>query len=140
VIPIPSDWRRFRKVSSFLLLGAAALALYFGRHNFPIRAIGIIAIMSAVALTRSAQGPLSIAEQKNRPPALTIFHWAIAILLAAASIVAYRMLWATGQDGGQSVWPVYLFAGTTLIAGAYWAAFLTRLQESGTRWPWSEPI
>lgn len=140
MIPIPSDWRRIKRLSALFLLGAGALALYFGRHNFPIRAIGLIAIMSTVVLARSPQGPLSIAEQKNRPPPLNILHWAIAILLTGASALSYRILWVTGHDGSTSIWPVYAFAGAVLIAGAYWAALLTRLQEAGTRWPWTEPI
>jgi hypothetical protein len=140
MIPIPSDWRRFRRLSAFFLLGAAALALYFGQHDFPVRVIGLIAIMSAVGLAKSPRGALSIAEQKNRPPPLNILHWAIAILLTGALALVYRMLWVAGHDGSTSVWPVYEFAGTGLIAGAYWAALLTRLQESGTRWPWTEPI
>jgi hypothetical protein len=117
MIPIPSDWQRFKRLSAFFLLGAGALALYFGQHNFPIRALGLIAIMSTVGLARSSRGPLSIAERKNRPPPLNILHWAFAILLTGSSAFAYRMLWDAGHDGSTSVWPVYAFAGTVLIAG-----------------------
>jgi hypothetical protein len=133
VIPIPSDKRRFRRIAAFMLLAAAAVALYFSQRNPPIRMVGLAAIAAAVALVRSSRGDLSIQEMQNRPPPLSLIHWIIGVILAVLTLVAAWLLhWAAATNDPSATWTVYAFAGTSLVAGIYWAAILTRLQESGT--------
>ena len=137
MIPMPSNPRRFRRVTALLLFGAAGLALYLGRHVFFVRSFGLLAMLAAMGLGRSSHGALSIAEQRSRPPPLTIVHWVIATALVVALLVMGHIVSVALQGDGTEVWPAYAFAGVALVTFFYLSLFLTRLGEGGTRWPWT---
>ena len=99
-----------------LLLGGAGI--YAGSHNYPIRALGLVAVMASVYLVRvsrvrgpsgfpGASGPGIALETTRGPGRLT---WVLAAVLVALLGISYFFLHEDAVRGGKARWPADLFA------------------------------
>lgn len=116
--------RLFILILAVLLLLLAAGALYAGSHNFAIRCVGLVAIMASIYLvrlsrahTRSDVSVASGAKATKRPKWPM---WAIGIALLPLVGASYLYLQSDIVHGGQTTWPVYVFASLMFACSMVW--------------------
>lgn len=111
-----------------LLLGFAALCMFYGQHNFAIRSIGILAIFAGLALVRATRR-LRFGAPLQSKPSFSIKRWqwlvgfALVVLLAASYAWLFHIA-ATGYKGGSA--PLWVFLAAVLACGAWWGIIFMR--------------
>ena len=112
---------------ALLLVGGAAM--YLGQHAFLVRNVGILAVLSSVALVRMsnvhARSDSTAAAYPPRRPSRRM--WVGGGLLLVATALSAGTLYEDAVHGYHAVWPVYLFAAVALVASGYVAALLAML-------------
>lgn len=110
-----------------LLLGGAGI--YVGSHNYPIRALGLVAIMASTYLVRisrvhdrsglpdvsGSRIDLKIAKGPGR------LLWIVSLALVPLLGAAYFLMHIDFVNGGQVAWPVDVFAGVALACAIVWS-------------------
>lgn len=110
---------------ALLLCGGAALVL--SGHSFLIRSVGIVAIMGSTYLVRlsNVHSRSSLGRDvKIRSP--SSIQWLAGMVLMAIVGVACYLLYRDARGGSTEVFPVYLFAVTTVVCAGYWAFLISR--------------
>lgn len=125
-------------LAAFLLvLGGAAI--YVGSHNYPIRALGLVAVMASAYLVRvsrvrgqsefpGANGPSTALEMTKGPGRLA---WVLALALVVLLGISYFLLHEDAVHGGNARWPADLFAWLGLafaVVSGYIAAKISARQ------------
>jgi uncharacterized membrane protein len=134
----PGPKKRYALYSlAILLLVLAAVGLYFGAHNFPIRSLALAAIMVSSYLVRASRvrpqqsfspivsdpGADEAAEKRYRR-----LLWILSLGLTALSVFAFLLMFNdTVTNGGNEVWPVYVFAMLALLCACAWGALVAKL-------------
>jgi hypothetical protein len=118
-----------------LVLGALGFAV--GSGNGTVRTFAVILVVLSVYLIRTSKGqtaavlvettgPNSYSKLTNRPGSLLKVVSAVMLLLVS---VSYFLLRRDAAHGSEQVWPVYLFAGTMVVASLVWATLVARLMS-----------
>jgi hypothetical protein len=116
-----------------LLLGGAGL--YFGSHNYPIRALGLIAIMASAYLARishvhdrlglpEASGRLKDLKTAKGPGRLL---WILSLALVPLLGASAFLLHIDAANGGHKAWPVDVFAGVGLACAGVWGCLAAKI-------------
>src|SRR5208337_3450144 len=121
-------------VLAILLLLLGGLGIYVGSHNYPIRALGVVAIMGSAYLVRishhdrsglpEASGPrtdLKIPKGPGRP------LWIISIALVPLLAAAFFLLHIDAVNGGHEAWPADVFAGVGLACAVVWGFLVAKI-------------
>lgn len=137
----PSPKKRYGLYSlAILMLVLAAIALYFGTHNFPIRSLGLAAIMVSSYLVRASK----VRPQQTYSPIVTVpgadvaaanryvrFLRILSSGLTALAVLSFLLMCNdTVTNDGKEVWPAYLFAVFALLCAGAWAALVAKLTAS----------
>ena len=118
---------------AILLLMLGGVGIYFGSHNYPIRSLGIMAILASIYLVRISRvrGRSVFPEASGRTMELTTegpghWLWIVSLVLVPLLGAAFYLMHIDFANGGHEAWPVYVFAGVALaciIIWSYLAAF-----------------
>lgn len=108
------------RIASFLLLLLGGAALYLGHHNPAIGPLAGIATVASVYLGRISRRPDSFAAGKaSGRPARWLWILSIALLFLAG--VSLLSLYIDALNGGQEVWPLYMFSGVVALGAVVWS-------------------
>lgn len=121
--------QRGSRILSVILLVLGGVAILIGSHNFAIRAVGLALVLASVYLiqaskVRNRSGlPLAGGEVNN--PNVTggpgRLLWIASVSLVPVLVCAWYLLHLDAANGGQEVWPVYVFAGVALVCAVVWS-------------------
>lgn len=125
---------------ALLLLVLAAAALYFGAHNFPIRALGLAAVLVSSYLVRASK----VRPQQTYSPIVTVpgadaaaakryirFLWILSFGLTAFAVLSFVLMCSdTVTNNGEEVWPAYLFAAFAFLCACAWGALVAKVTAS----------
>jgi hypothetical protein len=121
-----------------LLLGGAGI--YFGSHNFPIRALGLAAIMASTYFVRISRvrDRSVFPEASGRTMDLTTegpgsWLWFVSLALVPVLGAAFFLMHIDFANGGHVAWPVYLFAGVALACAIVWSYLAAFSWRAGHR-------
>jgi hypothetical protein len=113
---------------ALVLLLSGGVGIYFGSHNFPIRALGLAAIMASTYFVRiSRVRDCSVfPEASRRTLELTTegpgrWLWFVSLALVPVLGAAFFLMHIDFANGGHEAWPVYLFAGIALACAIVWS-------------------
>ena len=133
----PAPQKRYGLYSlAILLLLLGAVGLYFGTHNFPTRSLGLAAIVVSSYLLRAAK----VRPQQTFLPIVTVLGadaaaekrykrllWILSLGLTALSVLSFLLMFDdTVTNGGNEVWPVYVFAILALLCACAWGALVAK--------------
>ena len=115
-------------VLALLLLAAGGVGLFLGLHNPMIRSLGLMAVMISAYLVRASRvhnRPVSVVASgqgadftaANGPGRLL---WIVSVSLVPIVAGAWYLLHLDAVNGGQTAWPVYLFAGVAVVCAVVW--------------------
>lgn len=114
---------------AFLLLILGGLGVYFGSHNNPIRALGVIAVMASaqvVRMSRGRDGPslsdtagLGLEPKTTDGPGRVL--WIVSIALVPLLVVALLLMHMDAVNGGNDAWPADFFAGVAFVCAIVWS-------------------
>jgi len=134
-------WKRYGLLAlAILLLLLGGLGLYVGSHNYPIRALGLVAIMASTYLVRISR----VHDQSGLPDAsgsrtdLKIAKgpgrllWIIALALVLLQGAAFYLMHVDAINGGHEAWPAYVFAGVGLVCAVVWGYLVAKIFGGGT--------
>jgi hypothetical protein len=117
------------------LLTIGAGGLYFGRHNFWIRAVGLFTIVASAYLVRKSRFQNSPerfevncqeeAKRNSTGPSRAL--WILSLLLVPVLGTTIVLLNLDAANGGHATWPVDLFAGTGIICAVVWGLLVAKL-------------
>jgi len=121
-----------------LLLGGAAI--YAGSHNYPIRALGLVAVMASAYLVRISHvhDRSGLPEVKSRGTDLNTAKgpgrllWIVSMALVTLLGVAFFLLHIDAVNGGHEAWPADVFAGVGLACAIVWSYLAAKIFGSGT--------
>jgi hypothetical protein len=115
-------------VLAILLLMLGGVGIYFGSHNFPIRALGLATIMASTYFVRishvhdrsglphaTGQG----IELKTEGPGRLL--WIVSLALVPLLGAAFVLMHIDFVNGGHEAWPVDVFAGVGLVCAIVWS-------------------
>jgi len=104
------------------------VGLYFGSHNFPIRALGIAAIMASTHFVRISRVRARSAfpgatgrttELTTEAPARWL--WFVSLALIPVLGAAFFLMHIDFANGGHEAWPVYLCGAIALACAIIWS-------------------
>jgi hypothetical protein len=125
-------------VAAILLLLLGGVGIYLGPHNYPIRAVGLVAIMASAYLVR-------ISHVHDRPGLPKASGWETDLktakgpgrLLWIVSLALVPLLGASGfllhidaVNGGHEAWPADVFAGVVLACAIVWGYLAAKILGS----------
>ena len=122
---------------AILLLVFAAATLYFGAHNFPIRSLGLAAILVSGYLVRAS----NVRPQRTFLPIVSVpgadsaaakrykrLLWILSLSLTALTVLSFLLMANdTVTNGGNEVWPVYVCAALGLLCAGAWSALVAKI-------------
>jgi len=125
-------------VLAILLLLLGGVGIYVGSHNYPIRALGLVAIMVSAYLVRishvhdgsdlpeaSGQGKdLKTAKGPGR------LLWIVSLALVPLLGAAFFLLHIDAVNGGHEAWPADAFAGVGLACAIVWGYLAAKIFRS----------
>jgi hypothetical protein len=123
-----------------LLLLLGGVGVYFGSHNFPIRALGLAAIMVSTYFVRISRvrNRSVFPEASGRTMELTTEGpgtWLLYVSLALVPMLgaAFFLMHIDFANGGHEAWPVYLFAGVAFACAIVWSCLAAFGWRAGPR-------
>jgi hypothetical protein len=120
---------------AIVLLLSGGVGIYVGSHDYPIRALGVVAVMVSAYLVqisqvheRSALPEVSGARtdlrtRKGPSRALWIISAALVPLLAGALLLLHN----DAVKGGHEAWPADLFAAVGLACAIVWGYLVAKV-------------
>lgn len=117
-----------------LMLGG--VGVYFGSHNFPIRVLGLAAIMASTYLVR-----LSRAYNRSGLTHRGTTHkiaeggpgrllWIVSLALVPLLGAAFFLMHIDYLNGGHEAWPVDVFGGIGLVCALVWSYLAAKISIS----------
>jgi hypothetical protein len=124
----PRNQRGLRVVSVILLV-LGGIAIFMGSQNFVIRSVGLAFVMASVYLIQASKvrnrSGLPVAGGEIDNPNVSggpgLLLWIASVSLVPILVCAWYLLHLDAANGGQEVWPVYVFAGVALICAVVWS-------------------
>jgi hypothetical protein len=111
------------------------VGIYVGSHNYPIRALGVVAIMVSAHLVRishirdrsglpEARGSRTDIKIAKGPGRLL---WTISLALVPLLGAAFFLLHIDAVNGGHEAWPADVFGGVGLACAVVWGYLVAKL-------------
>lgn len=122
-------------VLAILLLLFAGVCIYLGSNNYPIRVLGLAAIMASVYLARISHVrdrsglPEASGRGKDRKTATGPGRlvWAVGVALLVVLGISSLSLYRDALRGYHEVLPVYIFAGIAVVCALFWSYLLSTI-------------
>jgi hypothetical protein len=122
-------------VMAILLLLLGGVGIYAGSHNFPIRALGLAAIMASAYVVRISHvhDRSSLPQASGRKIGLntakgpTPLLWTISLALVPLLGTSFFLLHTDAVNGGHEVWPAYVFAGVVVVCAVLWGYLAAKI-------------
>jgi hypothetical protein len=122
-------------VLAILLLLLGGLGIYVGSHNYPLRALGVVAIMVSVYLVRishvhdrsglpDVSGPRTDLKIAKGPGRLL---WISSLALVPLQGAAFYLLHIDAVNGGHEAWPAYVCGGVVLVCAVVWGFLVAKI-------------
>lgn len=122
-------------ILAILLLLLGGLGIYAGSHDYPLRALGVVAIMASTYLVRvshihdrsglpdvgGSRTDLKIAKGPGR------LLWIISLALVPLQGAAFYLLHIDAVNGGHDAWPAYVCGGVVLVCAVVWGYLVARI-------------
>jgi uncharacterized integral membrane protein len=119
---------------AILLLLLGGVGLYAGSSHYPVRVLGIVAVMASVYMVRNSHlhgrtgAPKAsngrILEGNRRP---TLWLWIISSALVPLLGIAFLLLHIDSRNGGHQAWPADVFAGVGLTCAIVWGCLVAKV-------------
>ena len=112
---------------AFLLLLLGGVGMYYGAHNFRIRAMGVVAVMAGarvVVMSREAVRPglpvptgpkIDLSSGPGR------WLWIVSVALVPLLGAAILLMYIDAANGGHEAWPADVFAAVALVCAIVWS-------------------
>jgi hypothetical protein len=120
---------------AIVLLLSGGVIFVIGNNDFVIRSIGIVMFVGGANLVRvSRVGRLkglpsttteSLDPEASRRPGR--LAWAVGVASAVATGISFIFLYKDALDGYHQIWPVYMFAASSLICALAWSYLVAKL-------------
>lgn len=125
-------------ILAILLLLLGGVGIYLGAHNYPIRALGLAAIMASAYLVR-------ISHVHDRPDLLKSNGrgkdlkttkgpgrrlWIVSLALVPLLVAALFLMYIDAVNGGNETWPVDVFAGVAVVCTIVWSYLAAKIYGS----------
>jgi len=111
-----------------LLLALAAVCIFYGKHNFAIRSVGLLAIFGSLVLVRNSRRSSPSIRVHNRPAfSVKPWQWLVGLVLVVTLAAALTWLFydaATGYKSGTA--PIYVFIAAGLFCSLWWGTMFVR--------------
>jgi hypothetical protein len=128
-------------VLAILILLLGGVGIYVGSHNYPIRALGLAAVMASAYLVRishvrdrsdlpEAQGRGKDLKRAKGPGRLL---WIISLALVLLLGASLFLLYIDAVNGGHEAWPADVFAGVVLACAVVWGYLAAKIFGSQNR-------
>jgi len=121
-------------VLAVILLLFGGVLIYMGSHNFAIRAVGLGVVMVSVYLVqasnvRNRSGLPEASGEVDLPTARTPGRllWVVSVSLVPVVAGAWYLLHLDAVNGGQTAWPVYVFAGVAVVCAVVWGLLVAKI-------------
>jgi hypothetical protein len=126
-------------VLAIFLLLLAGVGIYFGSHNYPIRTLGLAAVMASVYLIRISHVhdrsdlPEASGQGKNLKTAKgpRRLLWIVSLALVPLLGAAFFLVYIDAVDGGHEAWPADVFAGVGLACAIVWGYLAAKIFAAG---------
>lgn len=129
----------------FSLVCLGGVGIYLGSHYYPFRALGLLAVLAAAYLFRTAaqSGPakeqMSFQHPKGSVPLQAgllqrakgpgPLLWGVSIALLPVLGVAFLLVQNDAVNGGHEAWPLDILFGHILVCCIVWAILTTKLMR-----------
>jgi hypothetical protein len=125
-------------VAAILLLLLGGVGIYLGSQNYPIRVLGLVAIMASAYLVRISQvhGRSDLPEARGQVKGLKTANgpgrllWVISMALVLLLSGAYFLMYIDAKNGGHEAWPADVFAGVVLACAVVWGYLAAKIFRS----------
>jgi hypothetical protein len=125
-------------VAAILLLLLGGVGIFVGSHNYPIRALGLMAIMASAYVVRIShvhgrsglpeascwEADLKTAKGPGR------LLWITSLALVPLLGAAFYLLHIDAVNGGREAWPADVFAGVGLVCAIVWGYLAAKILGS----------
>ena len=116
-------------VLAILLLLLGGVGIYAGSHNYPIRALGLVAVMASTYLVRISRvhDRSNLPEANDRGSDLKTAKgpgrllWIVSLALVPLLGAALFLMHIDAVNGGHEAWPADVFAGVALVCCVVWS-------------------
>ena len=121
-------------VLALLLLLLGGVGLYVGSHNYPIRSLGVMAILASTYLVRISRvrDRSGFLEASGRTMQLTTEGpgrrlWIVSLALVPLLGVAFFLMHIDFVNGGHEAWPADIFAAVGLACAIVWGYLVAKI-------------
>jgi hypothetical protein len=122
-------------VLAILLLLLGGVGIYVGSYNYPIRALGVMAIIASAYLVQishvhdrsglpEANGRRTDLRTTRGPGPLL---WMVSLALVPLLGAAFFLLHIDAVNGGHEAWPADVFAGVGLACAIVWGYLVAKI-------------
>lgn len=124
-------------VLAILLLLLGGVGIYAGSHNYPIRVIGVLAIVAGAYFVRATH--VQNRSRSNQGTNLKIAIgparslWIVSLALVPLLGAAFWLMYIDAENGGHEAWPADVFAGVGLACAIVWGYLAAKIFTSKTR-------
>jgi membrane associated rhomboid family serine protease len=120
---------------AILLLMLGGVGIYVGSHNYPIRALGVVAVVMSAYLVRisHAHDRPGMPEASGQRRDLKIAKgpgrllWIISSALVPLLGAALFLLHIDAMNGGHEAWPADVFAAVGLACAIVWGYLVAKI-------------
>jgi hypothetical protein len=128
-------------VLAILILLLGGVGIYVGSHNYPIRALGLVAVMASAYLVRishvhdRSDSPEASGRGKNLKTVKSQGRllWIVSLALVPLLGAAFFLLHIDAVNGGHEAWPADVFAGVVLACAVVWGYLAAKIFGSQNR-------
>jgi hypothetical protein len=114
------------------------VGIYLGSHNYPIRALGLVAIMASAYLVRISHvhDRPGVPEASGRGKDLKAAKgpgrllWIVSLVLVPLLGAAFFLLHIDAVNGGHEAWLADVFAGIGLACAIVWGYLAAKILGS----------
>jgi hypothetical protein len=118
-----------------LLLLLGGVGIYVGSRNYPIRALGVVAVIASAYFVRTsrARDSASLPEGSRRGADIKTAEgsgrllWIISLAMVPLLVVAFFLLHLDAVNGGHQAWPADVFAGVGVASAVAWGCLVAKI-------------
>jgi len=117
---------------AFVFLGFGILSIFFFPNNNELRMIALVLLMATPFLIKMSRdyrrkslgqdAPISMSTVSRKGPSKRLVILGIALLLATGT--SWLLLGKDFQDGGNELWPLYLFVFVGFVCVIVWSGIV----------------
>jgi hypothetical protein len=122
-------------VLALLLFLLGGVGIYFGSHNYLVRALGVVSVMAGAYLAR-----ISDVRDRSSAPRRAVsgldlktadgpsrFLWVISLAMVPLLVIALFLLHIDAVSGGHEAWPADIFAGIGFACAIVWGYLVMKI-------------